>query len=349
MQRNQATEFIPPSDLASLDQILKGTSRAFYLTLSVLPAAARTPLSLAYLIARAADTVADAEASVQVVRRALLLDLQSAVVGAEASRWNDKEDALRHLCPENPRERELLDSIPILLALLEQRPRVEADAIRQVVGTLIDGMLWDQQLFDSDREGRAETGLRDEEFEKYTYLVAGCVGPFWSTVCALSHSRLGHLAGSRYYALAAEFGKGLQWVNILRDVPNDQLNRRFYLPTLEGPDFRDRFLAQSRRGIDALATASAYPLLFPRGFLRHRMAVFWPLVLGLRTLEKLLGDGGPRPDARVKVQRWEVLLWVACGPLLVLSDTVLSLVLGVLRRRAERALTTLEDSHATIS
>ena len=45
------------SDLTSA--LLKSVSRSFYLSLAVLPAAVRPAIGLAYLLARAADTVAD--------------------------------------------------------------------------------------------------------------------------------------------------------------------------------------------------------------------------------------------------------------------------------------------------
>lgn len=333
---------------ATLGDILKGTSRAFYLSLAVLPAAARTPLSLAYLIARAADTIADAPAAPDIDRQALLISLKGALLDPEPWGWLHDRNALRSLHPEKTEEKTLLGSVQDLLDILEQRPAGEREAIRQVVGTLIDGMVWDQSLFaGAAGQQREKVGLDDEELEKYTYLVAGCVGPFWSKICALSDPRLQHLANGDYQGLAAEFGKGLQWVNILRDVPKDHHSGRYYLPRLNTPGFPKRFAGQARRAIAALSAASAYPLLFPARFLRHRMAVFWPLVLGLRTLEKLLSGGGPRPDVRVKVQRREVLVWVALSPLLVLSDTVLRLTLQALWRRAERALVTMEESHAT--
>ena len=44
-----------------LRTVLKSVSRSFYLTLAVLPADVRAPVSLAYLLARAADTIADTE------------------------------------------------------------------------------------------------------------------------------------------------------------------------------------------------------------------------------------------------------------------------------------------------
>src|SRR6185503_16860783 len=64
----------------SLDEILSGVSRSFYLSLAVLPRALRSQLSVAYLVARAADTIADT----QVVRAARRLELLDGLRGALA-------------------------------------------------------------------------------------------------------------------------------------------------------------------------------------------------------------------------------------------------------------------------
>src|SRR5437764_5780277 len=57
----------------SLDEILSKVSRSFYLSLAILPRAMRTQLSAAYLVARAADTIADTRL-VHAERRIELLD-----------------------------------------------------------------------------------------------------------------------------------------------------------------------------------------------------------------------------------------------------------------------------------
>src|SRR2546430_15056593 len=57
----------------SLDEILSKVSRSFYLSLAILPRSMRTQLSAAYLVARAADTIADTRL-VQAERRIELLD-----------------------------------------------------------------------------------------------------------------------------------------------------------------------------------------------------------------------------------------------------------------------------------
>src|SRR6185295_2931941 len=68
---------VPDRDL---DDILAGVSRSFYLSLSILPRAVRTQLSVAYLVARAADTIADTHA-VRADRRLLLLDGLRGAIG----------------------------------------------------------------------------------------------------------------------------------------------------------------------------------------------------------------------------------------------------------------------------
>ncbi len=323
---------------SELNLILKGTSRAFYLSLAALPSGARYPLSLGYLLARAADTIADSPASPDLDRDRVLHELRQVILDERERDWH----VPRGLEPEIPKERELLDSIPRLLKLLHTTPSEQSEAVRQVVSTLIEGMLWDQATF-SPESAENRTGLSAEQLEIYTYLVAGCVGPFWSKICALSEPALKHMADPRIGEMAIEFGKGLQWVNILRDAPKDQKLGRYYLAALGTPEFLKKFPTQVERALQALSTASNYPVLFPTSALRHRLAVFWPLALGFRTLELLLQDGGPRPDRRVKVARWEVLGWIAMGPLIVASNLGLKFVLGHLKRRAEQARVMLEE------
>src|SRR5580692_10459524 len=45
----------------SQDDLLRATSRSFYLTLRMLPGAIRPQIGLAYLLARTADTIADTD------------------------------------------------------------------------------------------------------------------------------------------------------------------------------------------------------------------------------------------------------------------------------------------------
>src|ERR1700677_146430 len=71
-----------PNRAFLLGPLLKGVSRSFYLTLRVLPAGMRDPISLGYLLARAADTIADTSLIPPGQRLELLLSLRGQVNGA---------------------------------------------------------------------------------------------------------------------------------------------------------------------------------------------------------------------------------------------------------------------------
>src|ERR1700712_3320179 len=75
--RNPTREFL-------LGPLLKGVSRSFYLTLRVLPLGMRDPIGLAYLLARAADTIADTSLIPPGERSALLASLREQVNGMAA-------------------------------------------------------------------------------------------------------------------------------------------------------------------------------------------------------------------------------------------------------------------------
>ena len=324
--------------MKNLDDILKGTSRAFYLTLRALPEESQAPMSLAYMLARAADTIADSECSPEVERAPYLLGLSSAIADSEHGL-----PSLENFCPQSTSERELLGVTPDLIRILHHQAGEYKNAIQDVVETLITGMLWDQERFDS-RTGPAFGGLSDDEFEEYCYLVAGCVGPFWSKVCVLSNPRHSALLSEQNLEVSRRFGKALQHVNILRDIPADQAMNRYYLPALEREEFSRRFVDHSQRALEHFRTASAYPNLFETWEIRHKVSVLLPLILGLRTLEKLFLSGFPRPNTRTKVQRVEVLVWLALSPLIVILPKCLPKLLEHLADRVELALSQLEKT-----
>src|ERR1700722_1993912 len=71
-----------PTRTYLLGPLLKGVSRSFYLTLRILPSGMRDPIGLGYLLARAADTIADTSLIPPAHRLDLLLSLRSQVNGA---------------------------------------------------------------------------------------------------------------------------------------------------------------------------------------------------------------------------------------------------------------------------
>src|SRR5882724_5415877 len=71
-----------------LKELLRDVSRSFYLTLRVLPRAVRDQIGLAYLLARATDTIADTEAVPVELRIAALGDLRRKILGSTVERFS---------------------------------------------------------------------------------------------------------------------------------------------------------------------------------------------------------------------------------------------------------------------
>ena len=78
-------------------------------------------------------------------------------------------------------ERQLLESLPDCVACLEGMEHADRGDIRLVLEKITRGQMLDLQRFDRLQEIRALNCAAD--LEEYTYLVAGCVGEFWTRVC----------------------------------------------------------------------------------------------------------------------------------------------------------------------
>ena len=161
------------------------------------------------------------------------------------------------------------------------------------------------QRFDKDRFSiPGASPLSEQELDLYAYLVAGCVGEFWTALCAKKMPGFASRTFSEMTALGIRFGKGLQLVNILRDRRADSDKGRTYLP--------------AERLNDVLADARAH-LQAAREYIRAlrnyrlRVACALPLFLADETLDLI--ERNPSAS-RVKVprQRVWVLLLRALSP-----------------------------------
>src|SRR5579862_2443033 len=214
-----------------LGTLLKNVSRSFYLTLRVLPRGLREPVGLAYLLARAADTVADTQLIAPAQRLNLLLTLRTRVNGAEGG-----EDAAARIASElsshqaNPHERVLLQSLAQALELLDDCDAGDKREIQNVVTTLTEGMEFDLHTFPNETSGKLSALKTREELEQYTYMVAGCVGEFWTKMTIAHEPALRAWNLDEMSACGIRFGKALQYTNVLRDVPRDLRIGRCYFP-----------------------------------------------------------------------------------------------------------------------
>lgn len=305
-----------PDQLSSL---LQDVSRSFYLTLRVLPKAIRRPISLAYLLARSTDTVADTDAVSKDQRLQVLADLQNRLHMPRAEPLHLSQLAGPGT---SPAEQLLLQRIDEIFALLDGLEPPDQERIREVVTIIISGQMLDVTRFGEAGAGHMAALRNDLELDDYTYRVAGCVGEFWTQVCRAHLFPQAPLDEALLRLNGVRFGKGLQLVNILRDLPADLRLGRCYLPEDEleriglrpvdllTPAREDRlrqlFDRYLDRAEDHLRAGWAYTLHLPYWCARVRLACAWPILIGVQTIGRLRSAPILESGTRVKISRKEV-------------------------------------------
>ena len=297
-------------------EILRSVSRSFYLSIRFLPAQLREPIALAYLLARTTDTVADTT-QISVSMRMETLKLLCNGIQSTAS-----HDVVTELVAsfvslqENESERRLLASLPDYLACLEATEHADRNNIRVVLEKITRGQMFDLQRFDTPREIRALSTAAD--LDEYTYLVAGCVGEFWTRLCFRHVRQFASRTEDEMLALGKRYGTALQLINVLRDVGSDLRTGRCYFPEHElnaahlSPlqifSEPERFQPIYRIWLGKAKTGLVSGMEYSRTIKNRRVraATVLPALIGARTLSLLEASGIAALQRPVKIPRAEV-------------------------------------------
>ncbi len=279
--------------------LLASVSRSFYLTVRILPRTLRAPIGLAYLLARASDTIADTAGAPTDVRRRHLAAFGEMLGGTARERLGELQ---RDIEPAHAGERTLIARLGDCLAWLDSLPAFDRAEIAAVLAKIIRG-----QTLDLERAALPDAAALDE----YTYLVAGCVGEFWTRLCLHHLPRYAATEPAALTRLGVSYGQGLQLVNILRDLPADLRAGRCYLPADElraaGADFIHPRSARPvvERWLDRAAAHLEDGRLYIRALrpARLRAGVFLPWYLGIKTLALLRATSPLETGRRLKVPR----------------------------------------------
>ena len=303
----------------SSENLLRQTSRTFYLTLRVLPAAVRPQISLAYLLARTTDTIADTEILPPTDRLAALQKLHERILDTVATPL-DFDKLARQQCL--PAERLLLEQVETSLADLQNLSPADRSLVRAVLDTITSGQELDLQRFAGATVENIIALRTDAELDDYTYRVAGCVGEFWTKICRAHVFPNTALDDARLIAEGIRFGKGLQLVNILRDLPADLRKGRCYLPVekltalglspqdlldpANEPKLRQLYHAHLDLAKAHLAAGWNYTNSLPWRCTRLRVACAWPILIGAQTIGQLRLANILDASQRVKISRGAV-------------------------------------------
>lgn len=328
---NNATRSTPPAP-ADWQRLLSGVARSFALSVKVLPAHLRAPVTLGYLLARASDTLADSmPAGTQTMgetdlRVQALAELRRCIAQVPQGRIARAQDltAVAQCLPgvASGHERLLLQRLPEVLQAMGQLSPSDQQLIVRVCETIASGQELDLLRFGA---GPARVqGLTDQnELDDYTWRVAGCVGEFWTD---LSESHLGAwrsqpLSNMQY--AAKRYGMGLQRLNLWRDSAADLAQGRCYWPADRlaqyGLDAANLAQAVAQRDRSVLARMGpcisqgltdirhdlSWGLAYSHSVRpwRLRMASALPALIGLRTVQALESAGIDALLQSVKVPR----------------------------------------------
>src|SRR3984893_16551918 len=295
-----------PARAALLGPLLKSVSRSFYITLRVLPAGMRDPIGLAYLLARAADTIADTSLIPPGQRMELILSLRNQVNGAPDEAALMRMAAAVGSQQADSDEKVLLESLGAALTGLSQLSESDREAVRDIVTTLTKGMEFDLHTFPDESSGQIVSLREFSELDQYTYMVAGCVGEVWTKMTYVHVP--GTFTGNPEVVLSRgiRFGKALQMTNVLRDCGKDLRIGRCYLPSTlinrSGLSPQDLLLPDVPRRarplmfelvhgpLDHFREALEYALAIPAFSVRLRLGCLLPILIRLETLLLLLNN-----------------------------------------------------------
>ena len=311
--------------------ILKSTARSFYLSLQFLPDRVRAPLGLAYLLARATDTIADSSNSPLSARAHALDSLKNLILsidsptpeGGDGSQTTGDVEKLaapmlQHIAAANSAELRLLHETPALLEVFSTLPTSLRSHIADVLRTIIDAQHQDIIRFGYASAAAPQTLQSTQDITSYTYAVAGCVGEFWTRVCDTQIPGYALVPTERLMEHGRLFGQGLQLVNILRDLPEDLRSGRCYLPmddlVVHGLN-PAQLLSEPRKArklinawIEQARAWLAHGAQYVQGIRgrRLRFSVSLPRIIGERTLDLLEQTSPLESVRRLRVPRMTV-------------------------------------------
>jgi farnesyl-diphosphate farnesyltransferase len=315
-----------------INSLLKQVSRSFYLTLRILPRCVRPQIGLAYMLARATDTIADTTVVPPVARLQTLAAFRDRILGASdqpvsLAQFHGPETqsgspAAGSAVAALPAEQIALARIEEFVAALRQFSADDQELITQVLSIIITGQELDLRRFAEAGPAHILSLRSEEELDDYTYRVAGCVGEFWTRICRAHVFPGATVDEALLLKKGVRFGKGLQLVNVLRDLPADLRQGRCYLPEdrlvglgLKPADLlkMDSFDRLRPLYSELLAVAEShleqgweYTNMLPGRLHRTRLACAWPILIGVATISKLRTGNVLDASHRIKVSRSKV-------------------------------------------
>ena len=327
-------------DLAYQREILEGVARTFALTLRPLPGTLYDATGNLYLLCRIADTIEDEPTLAPDEKAAFSGRFVELVAGhGDPAAFARELGAL--LSSATEKERDLVANTPRVLRVTARLSDGQRAAIQRCVQIMTRGMVEFQRSATPD-------GLRDvAQLDRYCYHVAGVVG---ETLTAFFCDHSVEIAKRRrdLLALSVSFGKGLQMINVLKDIWEDHRRGACWLPRdifgaagvelrslspgRTGPGFAGALMELVAITHRHLANALRYILIIPARETGIRRSCLWPLGLAVLTLQRIRRTPGFTSGREVRVSRRTVGAVVVVCNVFARSNLALRLLFRLLTR-----------------
>lgn len=317
-----------------LNLLLKQNARTLYLSAKIMPRKQRQTFTVAYLLCRIADTIADT-ALLPLADRIYFVKNYPDLVKTQDKELLAKYTALGlSIDKKFDKEIALIEHLPICLeAFNKLGQREQADTL-EVVTAVSNAMEWDLTYFtDEEFAYLIKAVLSDKDTQNYCAAMGGAPGVFWAKLLLKGKK------DEEFTENAKKIGTALQITNILKDISSDIAIGRIYLPitdltkhSLMPQDLLEKknyklFLPTVYKwlhyGLDNIAAAPDFLKKIPFYKVFTRAAVMWPVLWALETYGAILRSRNLLDiKYRPKIERKVIYKTMALTPFFVWSNTV---------------------------
>ncbi|PID26676.1 MAG: hypothetical protein CR982_09005 [Candidatus Cloacimonadota bacterium] len=300
---------------------LTNVSRTFTLSIKILPYDLRDQVGLAYLICRFLDTLED-DPSLTVETKIESLNRAQEIISSP-EKINEYEDYFKHLSNSRTMKEAdanlLRESTHIFSYFHTYRKSVKKGISKWAI-EMAEGMK--KYCFGIDKP---EFYIRNrDEFEEYTYYVAGTVGKMLSSLFLQHINDSNGKIGKVLEENDIQFGKALQYVNIIKDANTDILENRCFLPKDQmdqySLNYDDLFKESGKDGVssilketivkaeDYIENSMTYIKAIPMRNWRIRLFCIWPIFFAVKSLNKIKDnlDIVSSSNQKIKISRKDV-------------------------------------------
>jgi farnesyl-diphosphate farnesyltransferase len=278
-------------------RMLPRVSRTFAPTIRMLPRPLYLPVNVAYLLCRVADTVEDT-VYFKKEKKQQLLQMYADIFRGEDSTNYDRFMAEIKKLPDNSDEMLLVKNLDRILKVYHH---FNSNVRKYIADCVIEMSLGMRKYAQSYDKRKFQFLKSMKELDEYTYYVAGTVGKLLTYLFAHFSRKITPKIRKRLEKFSESFGKGLQLVNIIRDITADlkrgqsyipdeilqkyQLNRSSIYETKNCAQAEKLFNELIALAVKHLDKALAYVIHIPKKEARIRLFCLLPLCWAMQTLK----------------------------------------------------------------